>query len=80
MRTLRGHQGSVRSVAYSPDERFIVSGSFDNTVKIWDAKSGRNLRTLTGHTSWVNSVAYSPDGRRIVSGSLDKTIKIWSVE
>jgi WD40 repeat protein len=67
-------------VVYSPDGSRIVSGSGDNTIKIWDAGSGRELDTFKGHTGGVESVAYSPDGSRIVSGSDDKTIKIWDAE
>jgi WD40 repeat protein len=64
-------------VAYSPDGGRIASGAEDNTIKIWDAESGRELHTLKGHTNVVAFVAYSPDGHRIASGSVDNTIKIW---
>ena len=67
----------VNSVAFSPDGQRIVSGSWDQTLKIWDANTGKELQTLKGHTWWVHSVAFSPDGQRIVSGSEDKTVKIW---
>jgi len=72
-----GHTDSVTAVAYSPDGSRIVSGSDDNTLKIWDASSGKQLATLSGHTSSVDAVAYSPDGSRIVSGSYDNRLKIW---
>ena len=56
-------------MAVSPDGRRIVSGSFDQTVVVWDLETGKPIHRLTGHQDWVNSVAVSPDGRRIVSGS-----------
>ena len=64
-------------MAFSPDGRRIVSGSYDETVKVWDAATGQEILTLKGHTGCVLSVAFSPDGRRIVSGSDDKTVKVW---
>jgi WD40 repeat protein len=67
----------VISVAYSPDGSHIVSGSYDKTVRIWDASTGAQVKQLDGHTSLVISVAYSPDGSHIVSGSYDNTVRIW---
>jgi tetratricopeptide (TPR) repeat protein len=75
--TLRGHTGWVSSVAFSPDGRRIVTGSWDSTAKVWDAQSGRETLTLKGHTNYVSSVAFSPDGRRIVTDSSDSTAKVW---
>src|SRR5207253_2235489 len=78
--TLQGHMNSVRSVAFSPDGRFIASGSSDNTIRIWDLTSSKSIATLQGHTNFVRSVAFSPDGRFIASGSSDKTIRIWDLK
>ena len=78
-KTLTGHSDSVLSAAYSSDSRYLVSGSGDNTIKIWEVAKGKELRTLTGHSSGVYSVVYSPDGRYLASGSGDNTIKIWEV-
>ena len=74
---LRGHESGVHGVAFSPDENRIVSGSFDHTVRVWDARSGVELADLRGHTAAVTSVAFSPSGDRVVSGSDDKTIRVW---
>jgi WD40 repeat protein len=69
---------AVLSIAYSPDGRRIVSGSSDNTVRIWDVESGEAVgEPLRGHTGSLRSVAYSPDNQHVVSGSDDATIRIW---
>ncbi len=80
IRTLAGHSGAVYSVGISPDGQTLVSGSVDNTIKIWNLANGNLIRTLAGHSSSVWSVAISPDGQTLVSGSADNTIKIWRGE
>ena len=60
---LKGHKGSVQSVAWSPDEQTIVSGSEDMTVKLWDANTGNLKASLEGHANRVWAVTFSPDGR-----------------
>jgi WD40 repeat protein len=75
--TLSGHQGSVSAVAFSPDGKTVLSGSYDNTLKLWDTTSGKLLNTLRGHQDSVSAVAFSPDGKTVLSGSWDKTLKLW---
>lgn len=58
----------------------LVSGSLDNTIKLWHPDTGEEVRTLTGHDGEVFSVAISPDGQTLVSGSWDNTIKLWDLD
>jgi WD40 repeat protein/tRNA A-37 threonylcarbamoyl transferase component Bud32 len=75
--TLEGHAGRIRSIAFSPDGKRIVSGSDDSTLKVWDTATGQETMTLKGHTGLIRSVAFSPDGKSIASGSFDSTLKVW---
>ncbi|KAG8724106.1 hypothetical protein FRC09_000319 [Ceratobasidium sp. 395] len=75
------HHKKVTALAYSPDGAYIVSGSDDCTLRIWDVRTGRMVgQPLEGHTNSILSVSFSPDGTRVVSGSLDRTIRIWDVD
>ncbi|MEO0536125.1 MAG: NB-ARC domain-containing protein [Cyanobacteria bacterium P01_A01_bin.123] len=83
--TWKGHNNSVRSVAWSPIHaaspegagQIIASGSDDQTVKLWDVKTGHCLQTLQGHINAVVSVAWSPNGKTLISSSADETMRIW---
>ncbi len=75
-----GHSSSVISVAFSPDGKLALSGSEDNTLKLWEVASGRELRTFKGHSNSVLSVAFSPDGELALSGSWDSTIRLWNIQ
>ncbi|KAF2184206.1 WD40 repeat-like protein [Zopfia rhizophila CBS 207.26] len=77
LQTLKGHSGSISSVAFSYDSARRASASYDETVKIWDASSGKRLRTLKGHSGSVYSVAFSHDSARLASASYDETVRIW---
>ena len=87
--TLQAHTSWVCAVAFSPippnppslggQGGILASGSYDQTVKLWDLKTGECLQTLAGHTNWVWSVAFSPDGQILASGSGDHSVKLWDV-
>jgi WD40 repeat protein/GTPase SAR1 family protein len=78
-RVAEEHRVAVLSVALSGDGRHALSGSLDNTMRMWDVETGRCERVLAGHTDSVWSVALSRDGRRGLSGSDDRTVRVWDV-
>src|SRR5262249_8393351 len=78
----------IYCVAFSPDGQQVVSGSVDQTLKLWDVASGKLVREVTaskekefpkGQQEVVLSMACSPDGKQIAAGGMDKTIKVWNV-
>ena len=77
--TLVGHSDGVRGVSFSPDGSLIVSGSQDNTVKLWN-RQGKLLKTLYGHNAPVWQVDFSPQENALVSGSEDQTVIVWDLE
>ncbi len=79
-KVLRGHSGQVWGVVITPDGRLAISGSYDNTLRVWDLHTGVSLNTLYGHTDRIYGVALSPDGRFAVSCSADRTIRIWDLD
>jgi len=77
---LMGHHGPVRSVKFFPDNTSrVMSTSQDNTVRIWDAASGRTIQTLRGHSGRVSSAAFVDRGQRILSASHDRLLKLWNL-
>jgi WD40 repeat protein len=74
-----GHTSSISSVSYSPDGKYALSGSRDETLKLWDINTGKEIRTFSGHSWMVTSVSFSPDGKYALSGSGDKTLKLWDI-
>jgi WD40 repeat protein len=78
--TLKSHTEAIYTVGFSPDGRCVLTGSFDKTLKLWDATTGKEVITLggpQGHQQLVLSAAFSPDGRSIASGGSDNTAKLW---
>jgi WD40 repeat protein/serine/threonine protein kinase len=76
---LAGHDGPVRTVAFSPNGQLVLSGSEDNSIRVWDVAAGESVKTLRGHGSAVRACAFSPDRKHIVSGGDDQRIRVWDL-
>jgi WD40 repeat protein/serine/threonine protein kinase len=88
LRTLQAHSDVVVCVAFSPDGKYLLSGSRDGSVVVWDVSSGRKLNSWLAHKSGVNSVSFSPDGKLVATGGgyrggalgpelVDASVKLW---
>lgn len=75
---LAEHARGVTAIAFSPNAKFLVSGSWDKTLKIWAMPNGEIKKTLVGHTEMISAVAFSPNSKIIASGSADKTVRLWA--
>ena len=72
------HGGPVYSVAFSPDGKTVLTGSDDNTARLWDAETGQFLRVAPfQHALRIRAVAISPDGQTVITGSADHTARLW---
>lgn len=71
--------GSITSVAFSPDGRYMAAGSFNGEIRVWQVADMKQLHTFAEHSGWVWSIAFSPDGTLLASGSNDRTMKLWDI-
>lgn len=76
---MQGHGAEIRSVALSPNGRFLISASLDNTIKVWDLDLEQSIEIQTPHLNEVWSLAFNQDNRTFASSSADNTIKIWQL-
>lgn len=77
---LEGHANSVFSACFSPDGQWLLTGSRDAQLRVWNvAKNSQLYRQIPAHLFTINSIVYSPDGRMFATASRDKTIKLWDV-
>jgi WD40 repeat protein len=76
---LEGHDGGVLALVFSPSGEKVASGSWDGTIRLWDAITGEERQKLEGHDDAAMAVAFSPDGKTLASGSNDKTVRLWDL-
>ncbi|HXY33021.1 MAG TPA: c-type cytochrome domain-containing protein [Planctomycetaceae bacterium] len=77
--TLRGHRDTMLTAAMSPDGQLAATGSYDQTIRLWDISTGKEVRILSGHNGPVFDLAFDPTGRLLASASGDRTVKLWDV-
>jgi WD40 repeat protein len=77
---LRGHQGTVLSMAFSRDDTKVATACEDEKIRIWSVPGWQLLKTLEGHHGPVHWAEFSPDGTQVVSGGEDRTVRVWSAE
>jgi WD40 repeat protein/transcriptional regulator with XRE-family HTH domain len=79
-RELRGHTADIWGADFSPDGKYLVTGSSDRTARLWDVATGKTIRIFSGHTGEVGIVTFSPDGKYLLTGGgEDHTARIWDV-
>ncbi|HAQ61376.1 TPA: hypothetical protein DCR49_05160 [Candidatus Delongbacteria bacterium] len=74
-----GHSDGITAIAFSPDGKFLISGSHDKTVRLWDVSTGKEIRTFYGHTGQIHDVEFSSDGMNILSGASGNSMILWNV-
>ncbi|KAF9375484.1 hypothetical protein CPC16_000693 [Podila verticillata] len=74
VKAFRGHTDGVMCLQF--DDSFLITGSYDNTVKVWNIETGECLRTLTGHALCIRALHF--DDAKLITGSMDRTLKIWN--
>jgi WD40 repeat protein len=80
LKILQGHTNTVRALAVLEGGKKLASGSYDNTIRVWDVETGREVKKLEGHSGLVTIFAVLEGGKKLASGSSDGTIRVWDVE
>ena len=79
-KSLGGHSHFISGLAINKESKFVVSSSWDKTLRLWDLNTFKTRQLFVGHSKDVLAVAFSQDERMIVSGSMDKTLKNWNIK
>jgi WD40 repeat protein len=77
---MTGHTNTIVTVSFSANGQYILSGSTDNTARLWDTALGIETHKLAGHTEPITAAIFSPNGRYVLSSSTDRTVRLWDVE
>ena len=80
VKNLGTHNGSVYSVAFSPDGKLLASAGSDNLIKIWDVAGQKEIRQLKGHEMGVTGIVFAGDNDTLVSISQDRTMRVWNLK
>ena len=72
-----GHSDHISAIAFSPDQKLLITGSWDSTAAIWELTSGRQIHRLVSHTRTVRVATFSPDVTLVATGGDDKTVRVW---
>lgn len=75
-----GHSQLIACVAFSPDGKYVLTGSGDTTARLWNRQTGKEIRQFVGHSASVQGVAFSPDGKYVLTGSTDTTARLWDID
>ena len=75
----KGHLKYVTCASFSPNGKYVVTGSYDNTIKIWDLESAKEIRSYNRHTERIKSIVFSSDGNKILSASGDNTAIVFDI-
>ncbi|MEQ9402496.1 MAG: WD40 repeat domain-containing protein [Cyclobacteriaceae bacterium] len=75
-----GHHLAINDIEYSPDGKIVATCSDDNTIKLWEIATGKEMQTLFGHSKRVNDIAFSPNSKTLISVSDDRKVIIWNLE
>ncbi|MBI5373406.1 MAG: caspase family protein [Sphingobacteriales bacterium] len=79
-RILKGHTDKVHSIEISANDEQLLSGSWDNTARLWDPGSGKLLKSFEGHTKSVFDAVFSPDSKKVLTAASDNSIRIWDIQ